>query len=155
MGPQCIPFCFFTFFYFFIFLEVPSPQWIVNRPFSMYSFPICLLVFSAAQGYIVTRGELPCIPTVPNPNPMLLFPYLILWLGSSNRDISYCLDNCPDCQTECSPIEMGAYEFDGMTWRLDTEAKCPSSDTAVGPTITGNAVDMSPSWFHVLQGGKT
>lgn len=50
---------------------------------------------------------------------------------------------------------MGAYEFDGMTWRLDTEAKCPSSDTAVGPTITGNAVDMSPSWFHVLQGGKT
>lgn len=50
---------------------------------------------------------------------------------------------------------MGAYGFDGMTWRLDTEAKCPSSDTAVGPTITGNAVDMSPSWFHVLQGGKT
>lgn len=46
---------------------------------------------------------------------------------------------------------MGVYGFDGMKWKWDTEAEYPSSDTAVGPAITDNAVGMSPHWFHVLQ----
>lgn len=78
---------------------------------------------------------------------MLLFPYLILWLGSSNRGVSYYLDNNTDSQSQCSPVEMQVYGFDWVRWRLETEAEHPSSGTAVGPTINDNAVGVSPQRF--------
>lgn len=49
---------------------------------------------------------------------------------------------------------MGVYGFGGVRWGSETEAKYPSSGTAVGPTITDNPVGMSPQWFHVPQVGK-
>ena len=38
---------------------------------------------------------------------------------------------------------MGVCGFDGVRWRLETEAEYPSG-TAVDPTITGNAGGVSP-----------
>lgn len=50
---------------------------------------------------------------------------------------------------------MRVYGADRVRWRLETEAKHPSSGTAVGPAINDNAVGMSPQRFHELQGSKT
>lgn len=43
-----------------------------------------------------------------------------------------------------SLVEVGVYGFGGMRWKLETEAEYPSSGTAVGPTITNNAVGITP-----------
>lgn len=84
-------------FCFFISRDMPLPQRKRNQPFSMYVFPVYLLVF-LPPGEIPRHGENYHTHQPPLTQILFPFPYVILWLGSSKKDASYYLKNSTDCQ---------------------------------------------------------